>query len=192
MAGLLTVLFPRVRVAVLENLFRQPDVAVHLRELVRRSGLGLGTMQGELRGLEAAGLVTSRADGNRKLFQANKQHPAFPEMHSLVVKMSGRHEVLAEALEDVSGIEAAFIFGSVAQGTEGADSDIDLMVIGAVGLRTLAPALRKASETLGREINPHVFTPAEWKKRRAAGDAFVADILRHPRIFLKGADDELE
>ena len=85
----------------------------------------------------------------------------------------------------------AFVFGSLAGGTGKATSDVDLMVIGDAGLRILAPRLRKASERLGREINPVTMTVTEFAKGRR-GNPFLADVLTKEKLFVKGNADELE
>ncbi len=77
------------------------------------------------------------------------------------MKTSGIAAELVRALAPVQGIDVALIFGSVAAGTATAKSDVDLLVIGSVGLRKLIPALRGLADSLGREINPICLTPAE-------------------------------
>jgi predicted nucleotidyltransferase len=189
--SLLTVLFPQVRAEVLRLLFADAGRELHLRDLTRQSGLGLGTVQGELEKLSAADLVTSRRDGNRRYYRANADHPLFPDLQQVVLKTSGLREVLAEALRGVKGIEAAFVFGSLAAGAGKGASDVDLFVIGDAGLRALAPVLRRATDSLGREINPVTMTAAEFRQRRGK-DAFVRDVLRKEKLFVKGGADELE
>lgn len=189
--SVLAILFPRVRAEVLRLLFADSDREVHLRDLTRQAGLGLGTIQGELKKLSSADLVTSRRDGNRRYYRANSSHPLFHELQQLVLKTSGLREVLSAALRDVKGIEVAFVFGSLASGAGKAASDVDLFVVGDAGLRALAPALRPAVDTLGREINPISMSAAEFRKRRAK-DAFVRDVLGREKLFVKGGADELE
>lgn len=83
---LLAVLFPQVRAAVLRLLFADATVELHLRELTRRSGLALGTLQTELAKLTAAQLVVSERDGNRRYYRANAAHPLFPVLRQLVLQ----------------------------------------------------------------------------------------------------------
>lgn len=191
MLSLLSILFPQVRAEVLRLLFADATREVHLRDLTRQSGLGLGTMQGELEKLSKADLVTSRRDGNRRYYRANTGHPLFADLQQLVLKTSGLRDVLADALKGVKGIEAAFIFGSLAAGTGKAASDVDMLVIGDAGLRKLAGPLRFAGEVLGREINPVTMTAAEFRKGRTKHPLLV-DILNKPKLFVKGGPDELE
>ena len=191
MTSLLSVLFPQVRAEVLRLLFAEAGRELHLRELTRRSGLGLGTVQDELAKLAGVDLVTSRRDGYRRYYRANAGHPLFSDLQQLVLKTAGLSDVLVEALQGVKGIEVAFLFGSLAGGTGKAGSDVDLMVIGAAGLRQLAPRLRQASARLGREINPVTMTAAEFA-RRQRHDRFLMDVLAKDKLFVKGGADELK
>lgn len=189
--SVLTVLFPQVRAEVLRLLFADASRELHLRDLTRQSGLGLGTVQGELKKLSASDLVTSRRDGNRRYYRANSSHPLFPDLQQLVLKTSGLRDVLAEALRDIKGVEVAFVFGSLASSAGKAASDVDLFIIGDVGLRGLATALRGVGEVLAREINPITMTAEEFRNRRA-NDSFVQDVLGKEKLFVIGNANELE
>ncbi len=187
----LAVLFPQVRTEVLRLLFADAGRELHLRDLTRQSGLGLGTMQGELEKLSTADLVTSRRDGNRRYYRANASHPLFPDLQQLVLKTVGLREVLTAELKSVKGIEVAFVFGSLASGPGKAASDVDLLVIGNAGLRALAPGLRRASEKIGREINPISMTAAEYAKGRKK-HPLLLDLADKEKLFIIGGADELE
>ena len=189
--SVLAVLFPRVRAEVLRLLFADGSRELHLRDLTRQSGLGLGTVQGELEKLSSSDLVTSRRDGNRRYYRANSSHPLFPDLQQLVLKTSGLRDVLADALGGIKGVEVAFVFGSLASNAGKAASDVDLFVIGDVGLRGLAKALRGVGEVLAREINPLTMTAKEFRKRRV-NDSFVLDVLEKEKLFVKGDANELE
>lgn len=164
---------------------------LHVRELERQSGFALSTVRQELRNLMTLGLVEARQSGNRTYYQGNSKHPLFPEIHSLVLKTSGLADVLREALGD-KGISVAFVFGSVASGVETPNSDLDVMVIGTVSLRQIVERLAGVSANLGREVNPHVLTAAEFARRKDSQDHFVSTVLAAPRIFVIGDAHELE
>jgi predicted nucleotidyltransferase len=188
--SLLEVIFPHVRAEVLRLLFAEEGRELHLRELTRQSGLTLGTLQTEVEKLCSADLLLSRRDGNRRYFQANASHPLFTDLRQLVLKTSGLREVLIEALRDLDGVELAFVFGSLAAGIGKAGSDVDLLIIGDVGLRALAPRLRKATGQLGREINPVTMRAAEFVQGRVK-NPFLRDVLAKEKLFIKGTADEL-
>ena len=111
-------IFPKVRAEVLRNLFAREDEELHLREIVRRSGLNLRTVQRELASLTETEVLVSRRDGNRQYFRANKVNPIYPELRGIVLKDNAIADLLRHALKDASGIEVAFVFGSVASRSE--------------------------------------------------------------------------
>ncbi|HQL20598.1 MAG TPA: nucleotidyltransferase domain-containing protein [Opitutaceae bacterium] len=189
--SVLNVLFPQVRAEVLRLLFADPGKELHLRELSRLSQLALGTLQAEVRKLASAELIIARRDGNRLYYRANTSHPVFPELQGLALKTTGLREQLVTALVGLAGVRLAFVFGSQAAGTAGAASDVDLLVVGSVGLRALAPRLRPVAEALGREINPHVLAPDTLSAKARSGDAFVTTVLAGPKLWITGDADEL-
>lgn len=180
----------RVKAELFRLLFGMSEKPLHLRELERQSGLAVGTVRQELKKLTGLGLVKVEPDGNRTQYQADRNHPLFPEIHGLVLKTVGLTGVLRPVLEG-SEIELAFIFGSVAAGSAGAESDIDLLVVGGLGLRQLVGRLGGLSSVLGREINPHIFTADEFTARRRSGDHFLSTVLAGPVMFVKGDSREL-
>jgi predicted nucleotidyltransferase len=136
------------------------------------------------------GLVKLRNDGNRIYYGANTEHPLFPEIRSIVEKTSGVSALLERALGG-PGVENAFIFGSVGAGTARPDSDLDLFVVGEVGLRTLVKRLGGMSERVGRVINPHVMSKEEFSRKARKKDHFVSNVLGAQKAFLIGTEDEL-
>jgi len=183
------ILSSRVRAEVFRHLFGLNAIELHMRELERRSGCAIGTIQTELKKLGRLGLVTSRRDGNRLYYRANREHPLYPDLRSMVIKTVGLVDTLKSALVADEAIRVAFVFGSFARAEEKASSDIDLMVIGPLGLRRLTELLSGVSAQVGREINPHVMSEEEFARRRTEGDHFVTHLLESDRIFIK---DELE
>ena len=177
-------LFPNAyRRKVLGLLLMQPQRSVHLRELARLTHAAPGTLKKEVDALCAVGLLHSHRVGNQLQVQANSQHPVFPELQALVRKTIGVADVLKEALAPISAnIEHAFVFGSVAGGQEHANSDVDLMVVGDVTFAAVVDATFAAQALLGREINPKVMTPAEWRVKQAQGHPFVCEVLSKPTI----------
>ena len=184
------ILSSRGRAEIFRLLFGVSSQELHLRELQRRSGLALRTIQQELEKLERMELLVARRDGNRVYYSANAAHPLYGDIRSLVLKTSGLPEVLREALAH-DGVRVAFVFGSVARGEEGAEGDVDLMIVADAGLKTVSRWLSGVSEKLGREVNPHVMDMAELGRRRKSGDHFLTRVLESPRLFVVGDEDEL-
>jgi DNA-binding transcriptional ArsR family regulator len=191
MNTLAELLSSRVKAETFRLLFSVPGRELHVREIERQSGLADATVRQELKRLARLGVVEVRRDGNRTYYRANARHPLYPDIRNLVLKTSGLVDVLREALAH-PGIRLAFVFGSLANGSDKAHSDVDLFVIGSVTLRQLSRLLSRVSEKLGREINPHVFTVEEFTRLRNARDHFVSTVLRAPKLFVTGSEHELE
>jgi predicted nucleotidyltransferase len=185
------VLSSQVRAEIFRLLFRGDKISIHLRDLQRQSGLSIGTIQKEIAHLKKLDLVTSERDGNRLYYTANADHPLYKEICGLVEKTSGIAERLKESLSSVKGIECAFIFGSYAKGEEKAHSDIDLIIIGNIGLRTLSSVFKNLTEQTQREINPHIYSMKSWKEKLKKKDHFIKSVLNEKKVFLIGDEDVL-
>lgn len=188
---MIEVLFPRVRRSVLAVLLGQPDRQFHLREMIRAVNSGKGAVERELKCLVAAGIISREERGGRVLLSANRSCPIFPELHMLMIKTLGVADVIRHALEPVEGISLAFIFGSIAQGTEDSKSDVDLLIVGNAPYSDIASALQPAQKILDREISPMVYSVDEFRRRIREGHHFLAGILQKQRIFLIGGDDDI-
>jgi len=123
-------LFSASQCQLLSWLFGHPDRSFHLRELSRLAGLGSASLQRELRKLLAAGLLRVEQVGNQRRYTANPDSPVFEELKSLVRKTLGVAPMVADALAPLAGqIHTAYIYGSIAKGTEHAESDVDVMIV---------------------------------------------------------------
>ena len=191
MDALSEILSSRSRAAIFRLLFSGIEKELHVREIQRRSTLNDSTIRQELRKLVKLDLVKGRKDSNRIYYRANKENPLYPELRNLVIKTTGVADVLREALRD-GRIHVAFVFGSIAGGEETAGSDEDLLVIGEIGFRGLSELLSGVSAEIGREINPYVMKKDEYRKRVKSGEHFISHILKSPKIFIVGADHDLE
>ena len=191
--GLADALFTPVQQRVLGLLFGQSQRRFQSSELIRLAGSGTGSVHRLLTRLTTGGLVTSDRVGNQKYYQANADSPVFAELAGLVRKTVGLAAPLQAALAPLAdGIAAAFVYGSIAKGSDRADSDIDLMVIAdALDYAALYAALPSAEAALARTINPSLMTRAEWRRKRNEPDSFAARIAAQPRLFVLGSDDDL-
>ena len=191
MNRLAELLSSRARAEIFRLLLSGTGEELHVREIERRSGLNDSTIRQELRKLVRLDLVQNRRDSNRVYYRAKTENPLYPEIRNLVIKTSGLADALKSALVD-KRIRVAFVFGSIARGDETATSDVDLMVIGQLGLRDLSRLLSGIQEKIGREVNPHVLKEEELRKRIRAKEHFVSNVLESPKIFIIGSHHELE
>jgi len=171
----------------------QPSRAWYLSDLAKHMGVRPSSLQSSLAALVKAGILTRRKEGNRVYFQADPGCPFLRELQGLIGKTVGLVDVLREVLAKLKErIAVAFIHGSVARSAERSSSDVDLIVIGAVGLADVAPALEKAESRLDRQVNVSVYTPGEFAKRLSAKNHFLSSVLQKERIFVFGGHDDLE
>jgi DNA-binding transcriptional ArsR family regulator len=189
----LDALLPKTRQAILAATLVQPQKAWYASELARRMGVPSSSLQRELRGLTQAGILRTYRQGRMAFYQANTNSPLFSDLRGLMLKTAGFVDVLADAIKPlVRKVQAAFVYGSLASSEEEPQSDIDLMVIGTLSPAQLALPLRPASQLLGREINPTIYTAAEFAKKKANKDPFLAQVLKRPKLFIVGTRDDLE
>ena len=187
-----SLLFGETRRAILALLYGHSDEQFYLRELVRRTETALGAAQRELSLLTSGGLVQRVRRGNQLYYQANASNPIFAELKSILTKTTGVRDVIQKALEPLlARIKVAFVYGSVAKGEETVSSDIDLMVIGDVEFREVVSCLTDIENKLGREINPTVYPPEEYKNKLREKNHFLTSTLREKKIFVIGNEDEL-
>ena len=192
-SSLADALFPKGRQRVLAVLFGNPGRSFYANEVIALAQSGTGAVQRELAALSEAGLITVTKQGNQKHYQANADAPVFAELRGLVLKTIGLADVLRVAMASLSAqIDLAFVYGSVAKHQDTAHSDIDVMIVSAsLGYADVFGALESASATLGRKLNPTLYTPVDWSKRVEQDSAFVTRVLQQPKIWLIGKEEQL-
>lgn len=188
----LDALFPRTRQNVLAALLLSPERHWYLSDLAQHLKVTPSSLQRELASLTAAAVVCREADGNRVYFWANPDFPLLPELQSIFAKTIGLADRVRETLTPFGDeIEMAFVFGSVARGEQTAQSDVDVLIVGSVGMAKLALPLRELERTLQLPINVTHYTASEFRDKRRQGSHFLDTVLREQKIFLKGSEHEL-
>jgi predicted nucleotidyltransferase len=186
-------LFTKTQQRLLGVLFGQPDRSFYASELIRDARTGSGAAQRELARLQQSELITTRRIGPQKHYQANAASPLFSELRGIVLKTVALAEPLRGALAPLSSeIRAAFVYGSVARESDRSHSDIDLMVISdTLTYADVFGALERATGTLGRQVNPTVYTQAEFSTRMKEENAFVTRVVEGPKIWVIGSAHDL-
>lgn len=192
MSALASLLFKDYRRRVLALLLLHPDDAYHVREIARLTNTVAGTLHKELSRLSEVGLLLKEARGNQLLYRANRDCPIFGELASILRKTSGVVDVLGEALAPLrEKIAMVLVFGSMASGKEHSGSDVDVLLIGTLSFTEAVKALYPAQETLGREINPKVYSRQEWRQMADDKNSFVKEVTNKPKLFVMGSANDL-
>jgi predicted nucleotidyltransferase len=188
--GLGSTLFGKSRLEILCLLYLNADQRFYLRQIVETTHLGMGAVQREVQLLSNAGIIRREREGRHVYFQANRACPIYEDLRSLLVKTAGLVDVLRDRLSPlVDRCRVAFVYGSFAQGLDTAESDVDVLVVGNVTFSEVSDALGDVQTDLRREINPTVYGVPEFKEKTST--PFIASILRKPKLYLIGDDDDL-
>jgi predicted nucleotidyltransferase len=187
-SGVAGALFTTTQQRVIGLLFGHPERSFYVSEMLAKTQSGAGALHRELNRLSSAGLVTVRAIGNQRHYQANPDSPVFGELVQIVRKTVGAVEPIRVALEDVADqIILALLYGSAAQARDTATSDFDLLVVSdTLTLERLYRALAPAEDMLGRRVQPSLYTTAEFNKRRHSDQSFVSHVLAGDTLVLIG------
>ena len=184
-------LFSRTRGAVFGELFRTQE-GVYLRQLERTTGIDSKQLLRELHALRDAGIIAPARVGNVVIYRFDPGCPIHEDLQAIVRKTVGLGDVLRDMLKPFADrIELAYVFGSHARGEQRADSDVDLMIVGAATRRTLGSAVRQTERALRRDLNAMFYTSTEYKTALEDSNSFVSRVHNGTRINLY-VDSEYE
>lgn len=175
--------------AVVEALGAGPEAELHLRELVRRTGFAPRSVQLAIEALVRTGVIGERRSGNRRYLRLAAAESLPAPIRMVLEEGAKVPALLRRTLEADARIQRAVIFGSAATGELSGTSDIDLLIVGTLGLRDLLKLLRSVRDELGREVNPVLLSPREFRERRAGGDHLLARVASRPHRDLIGSLD---
>jgi predicted nucleotidyltransferase len=185
------VLFTKTQQRVLGLLFGRPEQSFYLNQIMDLSKIGRGKIKRELERMEAAGIVLKKKIGNQSHYQANPECPIYRELSAIVRKTFGVADVIKSALESVSDkVMLAFNFGSIAKAEDTAESDVDLLVVSnEPAYAEVMELLLEAEHSLGRPVNPTLYSLTELEARIWQDNAFVSRVLKQPKIWIKEDED---
>jgi predicted nucleotidyltransferase len=185
-------LFSKVQQRVLALIFNHPERSFYTTEIVQKVRSGVGAVERELSKLERSGLVSVERIGNRKHFRANKAAPIFEDLRGLIEKTAGLTEPIKKSLKPfANSIKSAFVYGSVAKGSDTANSDIDLMVIGEdLNYSDLYTAAQNVERKLRRKVHPLFLSPDDWQRKVTDKGSVFSKINRSPKIFVIGSEKD--
>ena len=185
-------LFTKTQQRVLGLLYGVPDKSFYTNEIIRWADMGRGTIRRELDRLVSAGILSVTPEGNQNHYQAKQDNPVYTELLGIVRKTFGVVDVIKQALKPLNAqIKLAFIYGSIAKGTDARTSDIDLMLIGeGLNYGDVIDVLIPLDESLQRSVNPTVFTSAEFASRLDQNSSFLVRVMEQPKLVIKGVIDD--
>ncbi len=182
-------LFPKTRQRVLGLLYSAPERELYMREIARMTNVTVSAIQRELDQLSRAGILLETKRGNQRVFRANPECSLYEELVGFAIKTYGIADLLREAIWPFHP-QRAFIFGSLANKTDRASSDVDVLIAGDnLDYGGLMNACLDLQQRIGRTINVKVFHADEYRRESGKHDSFVARVLAEPIIELIKGDD---
>lgn len=140
--------------------FLNSSTRAHLRGLESEFGESSNAIRVELNRFENAGLLQSLKEGNRKVFQANKTHPLYKDIHSIVLKETGISNVIDKVVHRVGKLDSVYLTGDFANGKN--SPVIELIIVGLdIDKEYLARKVVQAEELVGRRVLYTVLEPNE-------------------------------
>jgi hypothetical protein len=150
-----TLISSKTRIKLLQKFFLNSDTTAYLRSLEGEFGDSTNAIRLELNHLEKAGLLQSFAEGNKKIFKANRQYPLFDEIRSILLKNIGIDQIITMVVERLGSLQKVYLTGKFAAGL---DCDtIELIFYGEIDEVYLKNLVKKAERLIGRKISYVVF-----------------------------------
>jgi predicted nucleotidyltransferase len=179
----------QTRIRLLTLFLLNPGRGYYIREIERMTGENYSAIHSELANLESFGLLSRERKGKQVYFSVNQDFFLYHDLQQILLKTEGVSGTLRDQLRDMQGISCLFIYGSFAAGNAGAESDIDLFIVGDIEEDVILAAVGAAEKTLTREINYTLMSDQEYRERQWKQDPFVMNVLREPRVVLAGCHD---
>jgi DNA-binding transcriptional ArsR family regulator len=149
----------KTRIKLLTRFFLNPDSRSYLRELANEFGESTNSVRLELNRLSDAGILVSNEEGRSKFYKANKEHPLYSEIQSIVRKTLGLDQLVERLTSQLGDLKQAFLVGDYAKGID--SGLIDIVLVGEVDKRSLENLVNKVEKLIKRKIRTLVLSQEE-------------------------------
>ena len=154
-----TLISSKTRVKLLLKFFLNNKTTSYLRNLENEFGESTNAIRLELNKLEKAGMLSSKAKGNKKIFRANTKHPLYNEIHSIILKYVGLDRVIENVIKRLGDVERVYVVGKFARGLD--SNIIDLIFVGNIERGYLVELISKVEQIIKRKIRYLIYTVDE-------------------------------
>lgn len=182
---LATIFGGKTKARILEVLLSHPSENYHLRGLAQAAGTDSGNTSKLLKLLVKSGLVLAGPDRYSTRYSINSRSPLVAPLRQLVAR-AGSLMVDLRAVADRIDAVYVGVYGSVAAGTDDANSDIDVLVAGDLSGVAAQSAFKAVGRKHRKTVNVVAVTSAELARKLRGGGAFWTSIADGTKIDLKG------
>lgn len=184
----------KVRAAVLGHVLPRAHLGFSLTELSRHLDLPISSLQHECYKLERIGVIKGKREGNSRRYRVNAACTVLRELTALVVKGIGQDQALRAALEDITGLAAAFIARNLPLDPQSESEivslgPIPLVLIGEVSLEAIDATQARVASVLGLPVNrieSVFYLPNDWRTRLDQQSQYAVWLMSGPRTNLLG------
>ena len=152
----------RTRVQILVKLFLNPGVRAYLRSLAKEFDVSPNAVRTELNNLRLHKVLVSERDGRNVYFRANVSHPLFPELSSMVRKITGIDDLVKSVVDRLGNLEAAYLIGDYARGAD--TGIIDVALVGEIDKAQLEDFVAKTESYIERKIRSLILSEDEFDR----------------------------
>ena len=152
----------KTRIKLLVRLFFNPLTRSYLRELAKEFNVSTNAVREELNQLTKTNLLKTEKNGRQVYYQANQDHPLFPELKSMVAKVMGLDQVIESIVTRLGDLEQAYLLDDYAEGKD--SGIIDLLLVGQIDQYHLNDLSRKTERYINRKIRPMVLSRHEFQE----------------------------
>ena len=157
-----TLISSKTRVKLLLKFFLNSNAKAYLRGLETEFGDSSNAIRLEINRFEQAGMLKSEMIGNKKMFQANVEHPLFNEVHSILMKYVGLDQIIENIIKRLGEVRRVFLGGEFSQGLD--SQIIDLIFVGNIDINYLVSLIEKTEKLVSRKIRYVIYSDAEGEK----------------------------
>ena len=152
----------KTRIKLLVRFFFNPMTKSYLRELAKEFNVSTNSVREELNQLTRTKLLRTEKNGRQVYYQANQEHPLFPELKSMVGKVLGLDQVIESIVTRLGDLEQAYLLDDYAEGKD--TGIIDLLLVGNIDQYHLNDLSRKTERYIKRKIRSLVLSREEFQE----------------------------
>ena len=153
----------KTRIKLLLRFFLNTRSKSYLRGLESEFGESTNAIRLELNRFEEAGLLVSSMDKNKKMFEANEQHPLFDDIRSIVKKSMGLDKLIENVVHKLGNVSRAYITGQIAKGLD--DQEIDFVLVGdEINKSFMETLIEKVEKLIKRKVKCFILRDDEEKE----------------------------
>lgn len=165
----------KTRIKLLTKFFFNPKTRSYLRELAKEFDVSTNAVREELNQLTKTQLLKSEKNGRQVFYQANRDHPLFPELKSMVSKVMGIDKVIDGIVKRLGDLEKAYLIDDYAEGRD--TGIVDLLLIGEIDEYHLNDLSRKTEVYIKRKIRSLVLSRGEYRE-------MLPELGQRPKVLI--------